>query len=73
MISLVAMTDRIRTKLVKDRRTIKSLKAKLVVSRRANARLRLRLGVETRHRALAVKQLREFRKKQLPLPLEVKP
>lgn len=70
MISLEAMATRVRDRLVKDRRTIRSLKAKLVISRRANARLRLRMGVETRHRALVVKQLREFRKKQLPLPLE---
>lgn len=69
MISLEAMATRVRDRLVKDRRTIKSLKAKLVISRLANAKLRRRAKVDRSVAREAARQLREFRKKQLPLPL----
>lgn len=69
MISVLAMCDRVKARLAKQRKTIARLKLGLVMARRVNGRLRVKARVAVAQERESARQLREFRKKQMRLPL----
>lgn len=69
MISYVQMTRKIESRLKKDRQVISRLRGALVVSRRANAKLRLKLGIAQEADKVRRAELKALRKAQMRLPL----
>lgn len=69
MISFVQMTRKIEARLKKDRVVISKLRSALVVSRRANGKLRMKLGLQAMADRTRRAELKALRKAQIRLPL----
>ncbi len=69
MMSAIRMCDRIRTQLQKRQLRARSLAAKLEIQKRANRKLRHKLGLVIEADKIQRRELRLLRRAQLRLPL----